>query len=623
LEPQSAVLAAREDAKKHGTEGRSIMRFNPPPQWPVPRQGWFPNRDWTPDPSWPPAPPGWRFFIDEPTPDNTIVDDPPRPELDVTAGSTVFAAQRPTARPKRVWLLVTIVAVVGLVGILGYVYHRVNAPDVIVLDPVDAQGNLQSQSGWVQDNSRADEHIDCSFGSPSRYDKTAGVRSCGGTADSGDACWPATDGNHVLCLTDPFSNVLYLVGTQGLSTPRKSSTEDPTPFALVLDDGTQCQARIGGSWPSPKEHPDWVGYYGCRDPAAGSLGGDSLNAVWGPRGEGIKKGFGGWTVEVGTEDGHLTTHKVTKAYYVGVATPGGTESDSRTGGPGGTRLVTKCGHPPEFKPETIQTDSGALVIRMKIVAHCPSGDVLTSPTTRVTVTSGGQNIASGMFDLSAQPIVIAPGSGGNDPEPAVEHDFRFPVGTFWRLPVSTREAPTNGASQQGDVDLDAKTLLVDCDQSGSAKSSAQSSDSPATASTAAGPAQPETGDSESASYDALRAIANADRPFVTSTLADRWVPQLSSKRPGLVADGITWNNSETLREHLQLRLTYPEVRLLWSGDWSTFSATDFWVTIAGVTFADADGALGWCRGHNLDRDHCYAKLVSTTHPIDASTAFNP
>jgi hypothetical protein len=96
------------------------------------------------------------------------------------------------------------------------------------------------------------------------------------------------------------------------------------------------------------------------------------------------------------------------------------------------------------------------------------------------------------------------------------------------------------------------------------------------------------------------------------------VPQLSSKRPGLVADGITWNNAETLREHLQLRLAYPEVRLLWSGDWSTFSGPDFWVTIAGVTFPDADGALGWCRGHNLDRDHCYAKLVSTSHPIYGS-----
>ena len=598
------------------------MRFNPPPQWPVPPRGWFPDRAWAPDPSWPPAPPGWRFFVDEPTSDSTVGGAPPTPVFEAAPGAPVIWPQRPPARAKKLWLLVAVVAVVGLVAVVGgFVYNRVNQPDVIVLKPVDARGNIQS--GWVQDSSRSGERIDCSFGSPSPYDKTAGVRDCGSTADSGYACWPAADGGHVLCLVDAFSNMLSLVGAQGLSTPRKSLTADPIPFALVLDDGTHCQARHGGAWPSPKERPDWVGYYGCLDPSVGGPGGKGMNAVWGPRGEGIKKGFGGWTVEVGTEDGHLTTHKVTKVYYVGVATPGGTGSDSGNGNPGGTGLVTKCGRPPEFKPETIQADSGAVVIRMKIVAHCPGGDVLTSPTTRITVTSGGQNVASGMFDLSGQPIVIPPGSGGNNSEPAVEHDFRFPVGTFWRLPVSTSEAPTNGATQRGDVDLDAKTLLVDCDQSGSAKTSAQSSGSAATASTAAGPAKPETGDNESASYDALRAIANADRPFVTRALADRWVPQLSSKRPGLVADGITWNNAETLREHLQLRLNYPEVRLLWSGDWSTFSAPDFWVTIAGVTFPDADGALGWCRGHNLDRDHCYAKLVSTTHPIDGSTAFNP
>jgi hypothetical protein len=41
-----------------------------------------------------------------------------------------------------------------------------------------------------------------------------------------------------------------------------------------------------------------------------------------------------------------------------------------------------------------------------------------------------------------------------------------------------------------------------------------------------------------------------------------------------------------------------------------------------MTFPDAEGALAWCRDHGLDREHCYARLVSTTHPIDGSTAFN-
>lgn len=296
--------------------------------------------------------------------------------------------------------------------------------------------------------------------------------------------------------------------------------------------------------------------------------------------------------------------------------------EQKSAGDAGTRLITKCGSPPRFEPQEMRTDAGALVITMRIVAKCPAGDVLSGSSTRVAVTtSDGQNVASGVFDLSARPIVISSGGSGSG-EPSVTHEFHFPPGTFWRVPVSMDEAPDNSSTRKGRVDIDATTLLVQCEPDGSASGSGQSGAN-ADSSTATGAARPVSGDDESASFDALRALANSDRPFVGGRLADRWVPQLSSKRPGLVADGKVWNNAETLREHLDLRLRYPEVRLLWSGDWSTFSAPDFWITIAGVTFTDSTGALSWCRSHGLDRDHCYAKLVSTTHPIDGSTAFNP
>jgi hypothetical protein len=129
-----------------------------------------------------------------------------------------------------------------------------------------------------------------------------------------------------------------------------------------------------------------------------------------------------------------------------------------------------------------------------------------------------------------------------------------------------------------------------------------------------------TNDSVSASQ--LRSIAASDQPIVLSGLADRWVPQLSSKWPGLVAEGRTWTNAMILTEHQQLRQSYSNVRLLWSGDWSTFSDSGFWVTIAGTGFATADQALGWCTSSGLDRNHCYAKLISTTHSVEGSTAYN-
>jgi len=120
----------------------------------------------------------------------------------------------------------------------------------------------------------------------------------------------------------------------------------------------------------------------------------------------------------------------------------------------------------------------------------------------------------------------------------------------------------------------------------------------------------------------LRAIATGDQPYVLSVLADRWVPQLSSKRVGLVAEGHTWTNALILNDHQQLRQSYSGVRLLSSADWSTFSGSDFWVTIVGVGYGTADEALAWCTSNGFDRDHCFAKLISTTHPVEGSTAYS-
>lgn len=129
-------------------------------------------------------------------------------------------------------------------------------------------------------------------------------------------------------------------------------------------------------------------------------------------------------------------------------------------------------------------------------------------------------------------------------------------------------------------------------------------------------------DPEAAALQRLRQRARSDRPFVAAELADHWVPQLSSKRPGVVDEGVVWNNAMILQEHLDLREQYRDVRLLWSGDWSTFSAPDYWVTVVGITYPDASGALAWCRSHGFDRDHCVAKLISATHPVPGSTAYN-
>jgi serine/threonine-protein kinase len=44
--------------------------------------------------------------------------------------------------------------------------------------------------------------------------------------------------------------------------------------------------------------------------------------------------------------------------------------------------------------------------------------------------------------------------------------------------------------------------------------------------------------------------------------------------------------------------------------------------VVGITFRDSSGALAWCRSQGLDNDHCVAKVVSATRPIEGSTAYN-
>ena len=108
----------------------------------------------------------------------------------------------------------------------------------------------------------------------------------------------------------------------------------------------------------------------------------------------------------------------------------------------------------------------------------------------------------------------------------------------------------------------------------------------------------------------LRSQANADYSVVSSEATGLWVPQLSSKQPGLVADGITWDCNSILAEHLRLRGLYG-AKLLWSGDWPhTFGHDDYWVTVAGYTYDTAEGARQWCQDHGRDvPEHCYPTQI--------------
>lgn len=255
--------------------------------------------------------------------------------------------------------------------------------------------------------------------------------------------------------------------------------------------------------------------------------------------------------------------------------------------------ASTCVSPPVVSLDDARLSNSGLVLELSAASGCQGTSVVSGSSVRVTAVDGSTNVAAGLFDFSAHPALLT-ASGDS------RLTLTFPLGTFWMVP-STLTASTS-------VQLD--TASVE-----------RSEESPSqivsiSAWTAAPPA---TGDAETAAAQALRAISDSDRSVVMASLADRWLPQVSSKRPGLVAEGRTWTSADILYEHLQTRVRYPSARLIWSGSWSTFSAPDWWVSVVGETYTSGESANTWCAANNLDRDHCYAKLVSTVRPVDGST----
>jgi hypothetical protein len=137
----------------------------------------------------------------------------------------------------------------------------------------------------------------------------------------------------------------------------------------------------------------------------------------------------------------------------------------------------------------------------------------------------------------------------------------------------------------------------------------------ATSTTSSAPDEPL--DSTSAEA-ALRAQVAADRPAVES-LVDSWVPQLSAKKPGLVADGITYDHLAIWRNYQSLKSRYPSALLVWSGDFTSFKYDNFWVTLLPAPHQDGQSANSWCDSENIPVDDCYAKLISHSHGYDGAT----
>lgn len=103
------------------------------------------------------------------------------------------------------------------------------------------------------------------------------------------------------------------------------------------------------------------------------------------------------------------------------------------------------------------------------------------------------------------------------------------------------------------------------------------------------------------------------------SLVGQWVPQISSKRLGLVVDGVTFGYPEIMADFQTLKARYPQAFMVKSDDYTNFSGKDFWVTLVATSFGTADETNAWCDQQGFAEQDCYAsRLMHTGGPAGNS-----
>ncbi|MGJ6127055.1 hypothetical protein QN239_31185 [Mycolicibacterium sp. Y3] len=145
----------------------------------------------------------------------------------------------------------------------------------------------QPANGY-RDTTPADANNTVSMCDASPSGADAGIYRCSPSAAGADVCWRST-GSTLLCVDDPWRKELHRATVTDVL-PEAVPLSSPRPFALLLDDGTQCRIRNGGAWGG--RHDGLVGAYGCQ-------GADAVLVATADGAQPIDRSQPRWTVQVG------------------------------------------------------------------------------------------------------------------------------------------------------------------------------------------------------------------------------------------------------------------------------------------------------------------------------------
>lgn len=275
---------------------------------------------------------------------------------------------------------------------------------------------------------------------------------------------------------------------------------------------------------------------------------------------------------------------------------------------GDTTYETPCGKEPEITASHTQVVDGEIQVQYVFHAVCPDGQWVDGAGVNLQLSNGTSTLASGAFDFSTSPVWLGPdtlGDGEGVPVTVV-----YPPTTAFATPDELQQA------------LDSNVVIVACEHSTSESGNDEAPSEPTTDVPAVTgfEADPDSSLAEEASLEALQRLADVDRDSVQE-LEGSWVPQLSAKKNGTFdrIDQHTYNYTDIYAETLRLRIDYPDARLVWSGDYGSFTYPDYWVTINATPYGAPKPVLNWCAQEGFPKSHCYAKRLLTNGPVEGST----
>lgn len=94
------------------------------------------------------------------------------------------------------------------------------------------------------------------------------IYQCGSSADHLPACWTVRSSGVtiIVCMSTPTDKKVVAASYFGPKLPKVPAKAKADPWRIVLDDGSICDARIGGAWAKPAGNYDYS--YAC----SGSVG---------------------------------------------------------------------------------------------------------------------------------------------------------------------------------------------------------------------------------------------------------------------------------------------------------------------------------------------------------------